>query len=66
MELEFHPVFIDKINKKIVILKAEKFNGKNNFKEEKERIVVTIRDTINKMAAEAHKKSLEADISKTT
>lgn len=65
IELEFHPVFIDKINKKIVILKAEKFNGKNNFKEEKERIVVTVRNKINEMAVEAHKKRLEADIQKT-
>lgn len=52
VEVVFHPVFVDRATRKIHILKAERFQGSRNFKEEKERIVAVIRNAINGKALE--------------
>ena len=51
-ELVFHPVYIDKVNRNIIIMKAEKYDGKNSFNLEKKRLVEVISEMISSKAAE--------------
>jgi 1-acyl-sn-glycerol-3-phosphate acyltransferase len=51
-ELVFHPVYIDKDRREIIIMESQKYEAKNGFRNEKDRLVEVISSMISKKAAE--------------